>query len=280
MPHGKSWFAEEEECHKQEKKKDRCKCDYCKPKNICRVGATGPTGPIGATGTEGTVGATGPVGPTGATGPRGLVGLRGPTGETGPVGPAGALGAVGPTGPTGPIGATGAVGPTGGGAIIPLASGTPAVLTTTILGLVETGAVLGFGTSDVGIVVTAGTVTLDPTILNEAFVMPRDGILTSIAATYQNTIALEIPAAVTTFSFALYTAPSGSNVFTAIPGAEATAVVVGDLAIGDQVNAIATPLAIPVTTGNRYLFVTTASVVGLTVAAIYTGFVSAGLSIV
>lgn len=209
-------------------------------------------------------------------------------GPTGPAGPAGAAGAIGPTGPTGANGSTGITGPTGAtgatgtgsGAIIPYASG-PAISMTTIAGgLVGTGALVGFGNSVSGIDLSSGI--LDETSVdNYAFSIPRDAIITSVAAFFSTTIPLSLVGTTITISAQLYTSSTPDNIFTPVPGTEVILAppLTGVISIGNISNGIITGLSIPVTTQTRAVMVFTITAAGVTLVNTVTGHASAGLSL-
>ncbi|MBE6822205.1 MAG: bclB domain-containing protein [Ruminococcaceae bacterium] len=244
-------------------------------------GATGPTGPTGPTGATGP---TGPTGPTGATGPTGPTGPTGATGPTGPTGPTGATGPTGPTGPTGATGPTGPTGPTGSGSIIPFASGSTVAPTTLALGLVGLPALIGFGNSATGLTALSGTIDLTGAsgqLLNFAFSVPRDGIITSISAFYSVTEALSLTGSSITLTAQLYGSATPDNVFVPIPGVLVTLPALsGNVSVGTSVNGITTGLAIPVTAQTRLLMVFSASATGSSLINTVTGYASAGITIV
>lgn len=97
-------------------------------------------------------------------------------------------GCRGPAGATGQVGPEGPAGENGNGAIIPFASGTvPAVLTTVLGGLLNTGTIVGFGgaIADVGGLGGAIDITL---LGNLALDLPRDGILDAVSALIQTSV--------------------------------------------------------------------------------------------
>ena len=266
-------------------------------------GATGPTGPTGSGGATGATGpgltgptgpaggSTGPTGPTGAgglTGPTGSTGLTGPDGITGPTGP-GPAGPTGPTGPTGSGGATGATGIAGASAIIPFASGAPVDMAELLDGLgdplVETGAVLGFGSSASGPNVDLLGGTLDLTggpgiTLNMAWSMPRAGTLVQLSAMYSNVAALNLLAATAIVEVQLYLAPAGSNTFSPIgPILTLGPAFTGVLALGDTRNGTIALGNIAVANEDRLILVASISTTGSTVITTLTGYISAGLAI-
>ncbi len=256
-------------------------------------GPIGPTGATGATGANGSTGATGPTGPTGATGAQGLIGPTGPTGAdgaTGPTGATGATGADGATGPTGPTGATGATGPTGptgtagSSAIIPFASGLPVAPTTIALGLAGLPAIVGFGNSTVLPNILGATIDLTGStglLANLAFSMPRDGIITSIAAYFSVVIGLTLIGTNITVHAQLYQSTTPNNIFSPIAGTEVTLAPSfgGIIVIGSIASGILTGLNISVTAETRLLMVFSITADGVSLINTLTGYASAGVSI-
>ena len=212
----------------------------------------------------------------------------GPTGPTGPTGPStgvtGTTGATGATGAAGVTGATGATGAPGTGAIIPFASGVPVLLTTLAGGLVGTGGLIGFGNSAPTVSALGATIDLTGAaglLLNMAFSMPRNGIITSISAYFSTTIALSLIGATATIQAQLWQSTTPNNTFTPIPGAIVTLApaLTGILAIGAISHGVTTGLAIPVTTETRLLMVFSVTTTGLTLGTTVAGYASAGVAI-
>jgi len=229
-------------------------------------------------------GAQGPAGPTGATGPSGPTGPVGPAGVSGNDGSAGAAGPAGATGPAGPTGATGPAGVAGAGAIIPFASGTPAVMTTILGGLQGTGTLAGYGHSASGVSLVFSSIDLTGAAgvdLNYAFSMPRDGVITGISAYFSTTTALALIGSTVTVSAQIYCSPTPDNVFTPIPGTAVTLApaLTGLISPGQISNGIVTGLSIPVTAQTRCMPVFFASAAGLSLINTVTGYVSGGLAI-
>ncbi|TQR46202.1 exosporium glycoprotein BclB-related protein [Paenibacillus popilliae] len=258
------------------------------PISVGPTGPTGPTGPsTGVTGTTGATGATGAAGVTGATGATGGAGVTGATGATGGAGVTGATGATGAagvTGATGAIGATGVTGAPGTGAIIPFASGVPVLLTTLAGGLVGTGGLIGFGNSAPTVSALGATIDLTGAaglLLNMAFSMPRNGIITSISAYFSTTVALSLIGATATIQAQLWESTTPNNTFTPIPGAIVTLApaLTGVIAIGAISHGVTTGLAIPVTTETRLLMVFSVTTTGLTLGTTVAGYASAGVAI-
>ena len=191
----------------------------------------------------------------------------------------------GPPGPPGPQGPIGPMGPAGGGAIIPFASGIPVTLTTVAGGLVGTTGLLGFGSSAPGVTLLGGDIDITGTIagplIDFAFSVPRDGTITSIAATFSNTATVALVGATVTITAQLYTAPATSNVFTPIPGAIVilAPALTGTIALGAISSGITTGLAIPVTAGTRLMMVFSTTATGTELLTETVGYASAGVNI-
>ncbi|MFE4118905.1 exosporium glycoprotein BclB-related protein, partial [Priestia sp. YIM B13448] len=250
------------------------------------TGGTGPTGATGGTGPTGATGATGGTGPTGATGgtgPTGATGGTGPTGATGGTGPTGATGATGGTGPTGATGGTGPTGATGAGAIIPFASGSDFTISTIAGGAINQGAVIAFGSNimsnDFG-----GTPPINlQALVNEAFVVPRNGFITSIAAFFNNTATIAIPGGGTaTVQAQVWRSQApNSNIFspiasTLLPLPDYT---VNPVPLFTTRNAVSASLNEPVSAGDRLIMVFTIVSAGVTAAVVAVGNASAGITI-
>ncbi|MBY0024284.1 collagen-like repeat preface domain-containing protein [Paenibacillus polymyxa] len=270
------------------------------PGAVGAVGPAGATGPTGADGLPGAVGAVGPAGATGATGADGLPGAVGAAGLAGPTGPtgadglpgavgaaglAGATGATGVGGATGATGVTGVTGATGSGAIIPFASGGPAILTTIAGGLIGTTSLIGFGSSATGISLVGGIIDLTGTLvgplINFAFSVPRGGVITSIAGYFSTTAALTLLGSSVSITAQLFSSPTPNNTFIAIPGATVTLTppLTDIVALGTTSSGIATGLAIPVTAQTRLLMVFSATATGISLVNTVVGYASAGVTI-
>ena len=124
---------------------------------------------------------------------------------------------------------------------------------------------------------------LDTTgLANMAFSMPRDGIITSIAAYFSVGAAVALVGTTVTLTADLYSSTTPDETFTPVAGTTVTLAppLTGAVAVGTATNGILTGLAIPVTAETRLLMVFTASVTaGIDVATIITGNASAGVTI-
>ena len=147
--------------------------------------------------------------------------------------------------------------------------------------MIGTTALLGFGSSVAGVSVLGGSIDTT-TILNMAFSVPRDGIITSMAAYFSTTVALTLVGSTVTVTAQLYQSTTPDNTFTPVAGALVTLAppYTGILAIGTVSSGLTTGLNIPVTAGTRLLLVFSASVTaGIDLATVVTGFASGGVSI-
>ncbi|OQR56545.1 exosporium glycoprotein BclB-related protein [Bacillus sp. CDB3] len=247
------------------------------------IGATPGGGPTGATGATGATGPTG-AGATGATGATGVTGATGPTGA-GATGATGATGPTGATGATGPTGATGATGATGTGAVIPYASGIIPVGLTTVLGqALNTGALLGFGSSYFPVIASGGPIIIDPLsvppVFDFAFVAPRAGTITSLAGFFSVAVAASVLVGSIQITMQVYKAPAGSNTFTPVgtplhltPALSGAVISIGTTASGIQ------PETIAVAPQEMILLVVSSTPIGgLDIASAITGFASAGIT--
>lgn len=174
---------------------------------------------------------------------------------------------------------------TGGGAIIPFASGIPVTVTTVAGGLTGSTAVIGFGNSYSGVQLLGGIVDLTnagpSTPLNMAFSVPRAGTIKSISAYFSNTSALSLIGSTITLTAQLYSSTTPNNTFTAIPGAMVmlSPNYSGIISIGSVASGVTTGLSIPVTAQTRFLMVISATASGITLVNTVVGYASAGLEI-
>ena len=207
-------------------------------------------------------------------------GLQGPIGPTGATGATGEQGEVGPQGPQGEPGLGGA----GNGAIIPYASGTPVTLMTISGGSVGTSSIVGFGNSATGVSLVGNTIDLtgaEGTLLNMAFSVPRSGVITSIAAYFSATAALNLSGTKINITAQLYRSVAPNNRFTAIQGAVVTLSpdLTGNMSIGRTSNGITTGLNISVNPQTRLLLVFSATASGASLVNTVEGYASAGITI-
>jgi BclB C-terminal domain-containing protein len=169
----------------------------------------------------------------------------------------------------------------GSGAIIPFASGTPVTLTTVLGGMFNASSGIGFGNSFGGIIIIAGSFPAI-NLANMAFSMPRNGTITSMAAFFSTTAALELADSTITLTARLFQSTAPDNTFTGVPGAVATLSppLNGSISVGTVSSGITTDMSIPVTAGTRLLMLFSANVTaGTDTAGIIAGYASAGLTI-
>lgn len=190
-------------------------------------------------------------------------------------------GARGPTGATGPVGPIGAAGL---GAIIPFASGEPIAVTHVVGGLLDTGAVIGFGSSLAGATVQVGGATIDLSgavgvAINQSFSAPRDGALRRLQVYFSSLVGLALEGTTIALRSQIYTSP-GSNIFTPVAGALVDMAILGNVTVGFTTNQASPLLNVPISLGDRLLLVTRiAAVTPVDLPTGLTGYLSAGLLI-
>jgi BclB C-terminal domain-containing protein len=152
--------------------------------------------------------------------------------------------------------------------------------------LIETGTLVGFGSSADGISLIGGTIDLTGTalgpLINFAFSVPRAGTITSIAGYFSATlVAPPLIGTVATITATLYISTTPNNTFTPLTSVALTPTFTGAIAIGTITNGIVTGLAIPVAAEDRLLMVFSATATGgVPLATAITGYASAGVTIV
>ncbi|MFK9092214.1 exosporium glycoprotein BclB-related protein [Bacillus salipaludis] len=163
--------------------------------------------------------------------------------------------------------------------MIPFASGTPVALTNVLGGVLNTGALIGFGSSVDSVTIGGATIDLDGIggVLGFAFVAPRAGTLSSISAFFSVTAGVTISTPVT-IRAEIWRAPATSNSFSATGFAVNLLPTLGPIVnIGDVANNNAAA-ALSVATGDKLLMVFSINT-AVTVLTTITGFASAGIVI-
>jgi BclB C-terminal domain-containing protein len=173
----------------------------------------------------------------------------------------------------------GTTGATGSSAIIPFSSGGPVVLTGLVGNLIGTTSLVGFGGNFGGVSLVGGNINLiggSGIASNFAFVVPRNGTITSLSAFFSVVIGLSLltPINITAQLFA--SATPNSNTFSPVAGGIVNMTLPGIISVGDTVSATTTGLNIPVTQGTRLLMVFSAT---SALAVALTGYASSGLAI-
>ncbi|MGF9979565.1 exosporium glycoprotein BclB-related protein, partial [Viridibacillus arvi] len=187
-------------------------------------------------------------------------------------------GATGPTGSTGPTGATG---PTGPGGVIPFASGGTVTINSLLTGVPNTGAIIAFGNSTTSVGIGNATVNLQ-NISNEAFVVPRAGAITNVAAFFNITVALSIAILGTaTITAQVWKSQNASsNVFAPLASTLISFTpLAGAIAAFTTLNGAIANLNEPVNVGDRLIMVFSVATTGLSVITAITGTASAGITI-
>jgi BclB C-terminal domain-containing protein len=121
-------------------------------------------------------------------------------------------------------------------------------------GLLDTGAVSGFGTALDGVALGGGTIDLTGGVgipSNMAFSMPRDGTLVQLAAFFSLAAAVALFPANASVVVQIYRSTTPDNIFSPVPGAlVAIPLPAGPLAIGTFASGAAA-FAVPVNAGDR-----------------------------
>lgn len=189
----------------------------------------------------------------------------------------------GPAGPEGPQGPIGPEGQAGKAAIIPFASGLPATMTTIANGLVGLPSIVGFGSNATLANILGTTINLTGgtgILSNLAFSIPRDAVITSIAAYFSVTTALSIADTEITITAQLYKSETPDNIFIPIPETLLNLTPkLSSLNIGDITSGILSGLNIPVIAGTRLLLVFSSTAEGLSLINTIAGYSSAGIEI-
>jgi BclB C-terminal domain-containing protein len=228
-------------------------------------------------------GEPGPAGPAGPAGPVGPAGEQGPAGADGAQGP---IGLPGTPGIQGPAGADGDDGLNGSGAMF-ATGGDGAEATTIAGGLSGTATVLPLSgytvASDTldGVSIVGGTIDLTNTP-GIGQPVPNDLTLTSISASFSNTVAMGLVGTTVTVTAQVFSASNSSNVYTPVPGALVTLspALTGVIPIGTISSGLTTGLAIPMTIGTKVIVVVSATAAGVTLINTVTGGVSVGIEVV
>jgi BclB C-terminal domain-containing protein len=143
---------------------------------------------------------------------------------------------------------------------------------------------VGFGNSGPTALLLGNTLDLTGaagTLLNFAFSVPRDGIITSIAAYFSTTAAVTLIGTTVTIYAQLFSSTTPDNTFTAVPGTQVilSPSLNGLITIGQISNALLTGLAVPVTAGTRLLLAFYITADGATLINTVAGYGSAGITI-
>lgn len=168
----------------------------------------------------------------------------------------------------------------GRGTIIPYASGaTPVALAAAVGTTLAVPFLIGFGTAFPGVLLANGTIDLSDAVAalnNEAFVVPRDGTITSLYASFTILAAVTLGAEDAIIA-EVYRAPEGSDIFSPTGVRVSLAPEVpGLIAIGTVLSG-STGANLPVVAGERLLLVY--SIGGTSLITAVTGTASAGMAI-
>ncbi len=167
-----------------------------------------------------------------------------------------------------------------GDSIIPFASGGATIMTTVLDNLAGVQALVGFGNNTIG-TLAGGLIDISGSS-SFAFSVPRDGIITSIAAYYSVGAELDLVGSTVTITAQMYRSATPNDSFAPVVGASCTLdpPLTGLVSVGAISSGLVTGLYIPVTAGTRLMFVLSARVTeGIDIETMLSGFVSGGLSL-
>jgi BclB C-terminal domain-containing protein len=119
-------------------------------------------------------------------------------------------------------------------------------------------------------------------LVSEAFSMPRNGVITSIAAYFSSTVGLSLIGSTATVTAQLYQSTTPDDVFSPIPGTVVTLspALSGNVLVGARAFGLLSGLNVAVNANTRVMLVFSASVTaGLPVAVALAGIASAGVTI-
>ena len=243
------------------------------------LGAQGFQGDLGAQGFQGDLGTQGFQGDLGTQGFQGDLGFQGTQGFQGDLGTQGFQGTQGPKGEIGPQGNINLISQ---GSIIAYSSGFPITMRARISSDNQ-GALVAFGNSVSNISFEPGTETIlligdEQKLLDMAFTMPRDGIITSFSARFTTGSQRDLGMSFVGVIARIFQADPDSNLFTPIPGTTIQLpFFTGNLPSGSVASGIVRPLSIFVPEQQNILlvFTTVGSFGGISI----TGYARAGLNI-
>ncbi|WP_374964812.1 exosporium glycoprotein BclB-related protein [Lysinibacillus sp. RS5] len=171
--------------------------------------------------------------------------------------------------------------------MIPFASGGPIALANIGSGLFTAVSIIGFGSNFPNVAISGNDINLLNQAFTEAFVVPRAGNVTSIAASFKVTAAIAAPGlpGSTVVHAQIYRSPAGSSVFSPTNVAvNLNPPLVGVINVGTVVHNTSDSFApLPVVAGDKLLMVfsITSTVTGTItdLATTVTGTASAGITI-
>ncbi|PJO40381.1 exosporium glycoprotein BclB-related protein [Lysinibacillus xylanilyticus] len=166
-----------------------------------------------------------------------------------------------------------------GGSIIPFSSGNTQTVVQSILGN-NLASLIGFGSAVDLVPIANNTINLTG-LLSEAFIVPRDGNITAISASYTALGGL-VESGSVTIRAQIFQAPVGSNTFTGTSASvDLVPSITGPIPVGLLVFASATIPPVPVTPGDQLLMVFyISSLPGDTAVDLILGTASAGINII
>ena len=168
-----------------------------------------------------------------------------------------------------------------GGAIIPFASGPVVTFASSLAGESLTAAAIGFGNATSSIALDGVDIAL-LALDTQAFSMPRNGVVTSIAAYASILVALSLPNSTATIYAELYRSTTPNDNISPVPGTLVilTPNLTGNVNVGTTLRGLLTGLNIPVNAETRLMLVFSVDITsGLPLARTVTAHVGGGVAI-
>lgn len=171
------------------------------------------------------------------------------------------------------------------GSIIAFSSGLPTLLTTAVNGFISAVSLVGFGSTVTGLALAGNNVDLTNLAFTEAFTVPREGNVTSIAASFTVTTGIALPGlpGTTVVNARIYRAPAGSAVFSPTNvNVNLNPALLGVVNVGTVLSGTSDSFPpLPVVAGDNLLMVfsITATGAAATLAATVVGTATAGITI-
>ena len=144
-----------------------------------------------------------------------------------------------------------------------------------------TAAAIGFGNATNSILLNGVDISL-LALDTQAYSMPRDGVITSIAAYCSITVGLSLPVSTATVYAELYQSTAPDDDFSPLPGTLVTLApsLTGSVAVGTVLHNILEGLSIPVSAETRLMLVFTVDIsAGVPLATGITAHVGGGIAL-
>jgi BclB C-terminal domain-containing protein len=152
-------------------------------------------------------------------------------------------------------------------------------MTTDGSGNAENVALIGFGTAGEGLA-AGGLMEIDDT-QNFAFVVPADGTLTSLSASFTETVPLSLDGTTVTVRAQIWVAPEGDLTFTPLSGTDValTPELTGTVGSNTVMTGTLSGLNVSLIHGTRLMLVFSSGAVGSSLSNTLTGAYSGGINL-